>query len=72
MPPPSDFFAGLYTGMLIAPSASKSMVGIALDLANDSRVAAIKICQMGCSFSNLISVLVGWIFTSIVAGSNVK
>ena len=37
-----------------------------------SRTAAIRICQMGCSSSNLISVLVGWILTSMREGSTVK
>ena len=30
------------------------------------------ICQIACSFSNLISVFVGWMFTSILAGSTSK
>ena len=33
----------------MASSTSKSIVGIALDLASASRVAAIRICQIGCS-----------------------
>ena len=65
-------FIGLYTGISSVLSAVKSSEGMALDFARVSRVAASRICQIGCSFSNLISVLVGWIFTSMVAGSRVR
>ena len=51
---------------------SKSIVGIALNLPKDSLTAADRICQIACSFSNLISVFVGWMFTSILAGSHSK
>ena len=56
----------------IADSVSKSMVGTSLNIPIDSLTEAERICQIACSFSNLISVFVGWIFTSISLGSTSK
>ena len=46
--------------------------GDTLNLPKDSRTAASRIWKIICSSWNLISVLVGWIFTSIVPGSTSK
>ena len=46
-------------GMSGISSVSKSIEGTALNLPNDSLTAAEIICQIACSFSNLISVFVG-------------
>ena len=53
-------------------SVSKSMVGTALKRPSVSLTAADRICLIACSFSNLISVLVGWMLTSMLAGSTSK
>lgn len=53
-------------------AVSKSMEGTALNFPNDSLTAAARICQMACSFSNFISVFVGCMFTSMLAGSTSK
>ena len=46
-------------GISGASSRSKSIEGTTLNRPSVSLTAADIICQMGCSFSNLISVLVG-------------
>ena len=60
---------GLNTGMSMESVLSKSMAGTALNLPNDSFIAATRICHIGASFSNLISLFVGCMFTSIVEAS---
>ena len=58
----------LLTGISTRASFSKSSDGTILNLPRASRTEAIRICHIDLSSSNLISVLVGWIFTSIEAG----
>ncbi len=53
-------------------SVSKSIEGTALNLPKDSFTAASSICHIAGSFSNLISVFVGCMFTSIFDGSTSK
>ena len=53
------FAEGLKTGMSGFPSVSKSIDGISLNFPTASFTDAIRICQIACSFSNLISVFVG-------------
>lgn len=59
---------GVYTGMFRISPLLKSIVGMALDLARDSLTAESRIWRKGSSFSNFISVLVGWMLTSISEG----
>ena len=60
------------TGMSGRPSVSKLMVGTLQKRPIASLTAAERICHSGCSFSNLISVYVGWILTSMSAGATSK
>ena len=62
----------LNAGISGASMVSKSICGTALNRPSDSFTAAARICQIGNSFSNLISVFVGCIFTSILSGSTEK
>ena len=60
------------TGSSGCPADSKSKVAAAPVRPSASRTPARRICQREDSFSNLISVFVGEMLTSMVAGSTSK
>ena len=64
--------SGLKMGISGRPSLLKSIAGTSLNRPTASFTAAIRICHTACSLSNFISVLVGWIFTSIVSAGTSK
>ena len=59
---------GVATGMLMLSVVSKSIDGATWNLPSASFTAMMMILHISRSFSNLISVFVGWIFTAIVDG----
>ena len=67
-----DPFCPSNIGISGLPWMSKSMEGTLLNKPIASFTAAVNICQIACSFSNLISVFTGWIFTSISDGDTSK